>query len=483
MKSNEAYRREEFEATFQKLERYLFQSSAMPMVMVNTDGIIVKINQAYEDWSGLSAEELVGSYMPDKVKNCRTHLVAKTGIPEIHCIQHVFNETILSTRLPIFDEEGTLVGAWAMVDVNNYQSMLELQRKIEQQKNSISKYQNELRTLTSGKYWFTDILGRSPGITKAKADAAAAAEAQIDVMIRGETGVGKELFAHAIHNSGPRAGGPFISLNCSALSPNLVEAELFGYEGGAFTDADKRGRQGKFEFANGGTLFLDEIGDMPISIQPKLLRAIEAREVTRVGGHKAIPLDLQVIAATNCDLERMVEQGVFRRDLYYRLSAYVVTIPPLRTRREDIPLLAKHFIMQCNQKLVRAVRDIDHATLERFNTYSWPGNVRELQHAIEHAMNILPDDAAIITPEYLPAHITAEPGSAVRAPQMAQTATGSLSGAMQDMEHRTICRVLREHGGNISESARVLQMSRQKLQYRIKRYKINIRELLENPPQ
>ena len=139
--------------------------------------------------------------------------------------------------------------------------------------------------------------------------------------------------------------------------------------------------------------------------------------------------------------------------------------------------------MQCNQKLVRAVRDIDHATLERFNTYSWPGNVRELQHAIEHAMNILPDDAAIITPEYLPAHITAEPGSAVRAPQMDQTATGSLSGAMQDMEHRTICRVLREHGGNISESARVLQMSRQKLQYRIKRYKINIRELLENPPQ
>lgn len=463
MKSNEAYRREEFEATFQKLERYLFQSSAMPMVMVNTDGIIVKINQAYEDWSGLSAEELVGSYMPDKVKNCRTHLVAKTGIPEIHCIQHVFNETILSTRLPIFDEEGTLVGAWAMVDVNNYQSMLELQRKIEQQKNSISKYQNELRTLTSGKYWFTDILGRSPGITKAKADAAAAAEAQIDVMIRGETGVGKELFAHAIHNSGPRAGGPFISLNCSALSPNLVEAELFGYEGGAFTDADKRGRQGKFEFANGGTLFLDEIGDMPISIQPKLLRAIEAREVTRVGGHKAIPLDLQVIAATNCDLERMVEQGVFRRDLYYRLSAYVVTIPPLRTRREDIPLLARHFLESACQKTGRVRKPISDTCMEAMMNHPWQGNVRELSNFVRN-MVIRADPRE----RFYSMPLESESVRTQKSKPMGEE--------LANYELTALCQALQQTKGNISKTAELLQIDRNTVYRKIKKFKLTREE-------
>ena len=385
MKKQDGFRgTEDYEAAFQEMERYLFQSSAMPMVMVNTEGIIIKVNQAYEDWSGLTSQELIGSYMPDKVESCRTHIVAKTGVPEIHCIQQVFGETILSTRLPIFNAEGELIGAWAMVDVNNYQSMLELQRKIEQQKNSISKYRSELRTFTSGKYWFSDILGKSAGILKAKADAAAAAEAQIDVMIRGETGVGKELFAHAIHNSGPRANGPFISLNCSALSPNLVEAELFGYEGGAFTDADKHGRQGKFEFANGGTLFLDEIGDMPVSIQPKLLRAIEAREITRVGGQKVIPLDLQIVAATNCDLERMVEQGVFRRDLYYRLSAYVVTIPPLRAREEDVPILSRHFLEEACRKTGRVVKPISSECMSQMMECPWRGNVRELSNFIRN---------------------------------------------------------------------------------------------------
>ncbi len=457
---------QDFEATFRQLEQHMFLSAAMPMVMVDTDGIIIKINRAYEDWCGLSAKELVGSYMPDKIQTCRTHVVAQTGIPEIHCIQQAFGETILSTRLPIFDEDGKLIGAWAMVDVNNYQSMLELQRKIEHQRNSISKYQNELRTFISGKYWFTDILGRSPGIMKAKADAAAAAEAQIDVMIRGETGVGKELFAHAIHNSGPRSGGPFISLNCSALSPNLVEAELFGYEGGSFTDADKRGRQGKFEFANGGTLFLDEIGDMPVSIQPKLLRAIEAREITRVGGQKVIHLDLQIVAATNCDLERMVEQGVFRRDLYYRLSAYMVTIPPLRTRREDIPILVRHFLEIACRKTGRVMKPISEACMADIMTRSWRGNVRELSNFIRNMV------------------IRTDPQeqfygmSGAETPGFSETEEEADTEPLTDFEMAALRRALQRTRGNISRAAGLLQIDRNTVYRKMKKFGITREEFL-----
>ncbi len=344
-----------------------------------------------------------------------------------------------------------------MVDVNDYQSMVDLQKRIEHLKHSISKYESELRTLTSGKYTFDDILGQSDGIMKAKADGAAAADAQIDVVIRGETGVGKELFAHAIHTAGPRAGGPFVSLNCSALSPSLVESELFGYSAGAFTDADKRGRQGKFEFANGGTLFLDEIGDMPISIQPKLLRAIEAREITRVGGSEVIPLDLQIVAATNCDLERMVEQGVFRRDLYYRLSAYVVNIPPLRSRREDIPILARHLVEEACHKTGRTVRPISEGCMREMLDYGWPGNVRELNNYVRNM--VIRSDSSV---RFFAAdrHLTAGAAGNPPAPHEAIT----------DYESRALRAALARARGNISRAGELLQMDRNTVYRKMKKY-------------
>lgn len=215
---------------------------------------------------------------------------------------------------------------------------------------------------------------------------------------------------------------------------------------------------------------------MPINLQSKLLRVLQDGMIRRVGGASEIHVDVRVLSNINIPPYQAIAENKLRRDLFYRLGVVNINIPPLRERREDIPLLAKHFIMQCNKKLVRNVNNIDGATLERFYAYGWPGNVRELQHAIEHAMNILPDDASTITPEYIPEHILA--GSVSAAPVPAPNGRESLNGAIQDLERRTICKVLRENGGNISESARVLKMSRQNLQYRIKRYKIDVQALL-----
>lgn len=455
----------EIEQEYAELKKHIFRSATVPMIMVNADGIIVKVNRAYEEWSGIPAQELVGSYMPDKVDNCRTHMVAKTGKPELHQIQRAFGRMILSTRLPIFNSEGKLVGAWAMVDSNDRQSIIDLHKRIERQENSLNNYKNELQTYTSGRYSLDDILGESPSILTAKADVATAAAAQIDVMIRGETGVGKELFAHAVHNSGLRADGPFISMNCSALSPNLAESELFGYEGGSFTDADKRGRPGKFEYANGGTLFLDEIGDMPLSLQPKLLRAIESREVTRVGGQKAIPLDIQIVTATNCDLEQMVEQGLFRRDLYYRLSAYMVHVSPLRERKQDIPILAQFFLETACAKFNRAVKPISETCMAQMMEHSWPGNVRELNNFVRN-MIIRSDPAA----PYYQAVLGREVKRVSAAPAPEEGTT------LSSHEEQALRQALQRTGGNISRVASLLQVDRNTVYRKMKKYNLN-REL------
>ena len=431
-------------------------------------------------------EDIASVYRPQDGKNLLVpQVIAEKrpllGIRQYYSTRYGKNVDIVASSFPVV-QNGQVLGGfsimedWSTID-SLHKQIMDLQDKLVER----TAGRNRNRSVLSAKYTFDDIIHISNMMNSVVAQCRQVAKTDSSVMIYGETGTGKELFAQSIHNESRRADGPFLAINCAAIPENLLESLLFGTEKGAYTGAERRA--GLFEQADGGTLLLDEINSMNINLQSKLLRVLQDGVIRRVGGMNEIRVNVRVLSNINMPPYEAIEQKRLRRDLFYRLGVVNITVPPLRERREDIPLLAKHFIMQCNQKLVRAVRDIDHATLERFNTYSWPGNVRELQHAIEHAMNILPDDAAIITPEYLPAHITAEPGSAVRAPQMAQTATGSLSGAMQDMEHRTICRVLREHGGNISESARVLQMSRQKLQYRIKRYKINIRELLENPPQ
>lgn len=268
--------------------------------------------------------------------------------------------------------------------------------EIPQDSNGLSKYFSNDRYLNQ-------IVGSSESIVELKKTLIYASKYQSNVLILGESGTGKGVFAKALHDLGDRRNEPFIPINCAAIPDNLIESELFGYEGGAFTGANKEGKIGKFEAANNGTIFLDEIGDMPISLQPKLLRAIETGKITRVGGNKQIQLDVRFIAATNKNLKEQIEKNLFRDDLYYRLCVIPINVLPLRDRREDIIQLAKYFIEKYNKKFSKTVKVLSDDAKKALLIYDWPGNVRELENAIEFA--VIMEQTDKLNASSLPANI------------------------------------------------------------------------------
>lgn len=247
---------------------------------------------------------------------------------------------------------------------------------------------------------FDDLVGKDPRFLQAISQARAAAASNSTVLLLGESGTGKDLFAQAIHNASPRRHQPFVAINCGAIPRELITSELFGYEEGAFTGAKRGGNPGKFELADQGTLFLDEIAEMPLELQTNLLRVLEDRRVMRVGGKEYIPVNVRIIAATNKDLAAEVEKGNFRRDLYYRLNVMVITLPPLRERSQDIEVLAQYFLRRIAEKLGKKVEAFSPHTMTIFQNYPWPGNVRELQNVIERAVNLATGE--LITPDLLP---------------------------------------------------------------------------------
>lgn len=253
---------------------------------------------------------------------------------------------------------------------------------------------------------FNDIIGTSKAITEVKAKAAKIARGNSTVLIVGESGTGKEVFARAIHTAGTHGHKPFVPINCGAIPEQLLESELFGYEEGAFTGARRGGKPGKFELANGGTIFLDEIGNMSLYLQAKLLRVLQERQIERVGGTRVVPVDIRVIAATNNDLQDMVRRGRFREDLYYRLSVIPLVIPPLRQRREDIPLLLDYYTRRFSGLLGKKVEGFSKEALELCLAYPWPGNIRELINAVEYAINM--GEGPLVMPESLPPRLREE---------------------------------------------------------------------------
>ena len=316
---------------------------------------------------------------------------------------------------------------------------------------------------------FQAIIGESPVIRELLEMIARVAPTEATVLIRGESGTGKELIADALHHGSPRAKGPFVKVNCAALAETLLESELFGHEKGAFTGADRQ-RDGKFMQANGGTLFLDEIGETSPAMQVKLLRALQQREIQRVGGEAALQVDVRVIAATNRDLEREARNGNFREDLYYRLNVVQLEAPPLRERAEDIPILAKHFVAQFAARNRRVVEDISDECLRRLVAYPWPGNVRELENAIERGVILML--GSHLTEKSLPLTIqryqeggganTAAPGQS-----LGQTQTGD---SLSEAEKRLILQTLAVTNGNKSEAARRLGITRKTLHNKLERY-------------
>ena len=319
---------------------------------------------------------------------------------------------------------------------------------------------------------FDELIGQSESLRRVLDMAQRAAPTDLTILIQGESGTGKEVLAQAIHRLSLRKDGPLIPVNAAAIPEGLLESELFGHERGAFTGAI-RARPGRFELAHGGTLFLDEIGDMPLSMQVKILRALQERKIERVGGVKSIGVDVRIVAATHQNLEKMVADGRFRQDLFYRLQGVTLRLPPLRERVDDLPTLVGYLLERAAQRLWRTAATVTPEAMRCLWTYQWPGNVRELQHTLEAAM-VLSD--GVIMPEHLPVAIQSSgaPSPLVVDPIM-KLAGGSLDDMLEESERRMILDALGKAGGVQARAAKILGISERSLWYRVKKLKIPTR--------
>jgi Nif-specific regulatory protein len=342
---------------------------------------------------------------------------------------------------------------------------LRIQRLVDQERRQLVEENTQLKQELKERYEFTHIIGNSGPMRRVYEQVSQVVGTSATVLIRGESGTGKELIAHALHQHSPRAGQPFIRVNCAALPETLVESELFGYERGAFTGALAR-RKGRFELADGGTLFLDEIGELSPSTQAKLLRVIQEREFERLGGTATIQVDVRLIAATSKDLERAQAEGTFREDLYYRLNVFAICVPPLRERKSDVLLLADHFVEKYARLHGRSIKRISTPAIDMLMTYHWPGNVRELENTIERA--ILVADGDVIHGHHLsPTLQTAEASGTV--------VSGSLGEAVAAFESNLIQDALKTTRGNRARAARLLSTTERIINYKIRRYGIDPR--------
>ncbi len=346
----------------------------------------------------------------------------------------------------------------------------------------LSEYTGYLNQQLHGEFDFGNIIGESAALNEVLTKIEQVAPTSSTVLLRGETGTGKELVAHAIHINSPREEKPFVRVNCAALAPGILESELFGHEKGSFTGAMER-RRGRFELADGGTLFLDEVGDLPMEVQIKLLRTLQERELERVGGNETIKVDVRVVSATNRNLEKMIEEGEFREDLYYRLNVFPINLPPLRDRLDDLPVLANHFAAKFARQMGTPPQGLAPDGMAKLREYNWPGNVRELENIIERAM-ILARGAPLAathldfgrraathsntTSGAVPIVVPASSSAPVA---QAQAEDGkSLAERLLESERKEIVAAVEKSRGNIASAARTLGINRSTLYYRLRKH-------------
>ncbi|MEN6389405.1 MAG: sigma 54-interacting transcriptional regulator [Syntrophomonas sp.] len=383
----------------------IIESSFDGLYIADGRGITLRVNKAFEMITGISSEEFLGRDVDDientgLVSESVTALALKKREP-VTIIQ-TYEKTgalTLATGNPVFDKNGNLFRV--VSNVRDITELDNLKHKLEQMQTLSQHYQNQLRSLRL-QYANTEVVVNAPCMKELLDTAFRMAQVDSTILIVGESGTGKELIAELIHNNSPRNSEAFIKVNCGAIPDNLLESELFGYEGGAFTGARKEGRHGYLEMANKGTIFLDEIGDLPYNVQVKLLRFLQNKEITRIGGSGPFKVDVRVVAATNRDLLEMVKQKLFREDLYYRLNVVPLNVPPLRDRKEDIPSLVSYFLQRFNRKYHMTKR-ISPDVVATFIHYNWPGNVRELENLIERLLVVTSGD--LISLPALPDHL------------------------------------------------------------------------------
>ncbi|KAF0198076.1 MAG: sigma-54 dependent transcription regulator [Bacillota bacterium] len=374
------------------------------IVVVDKHGLITMMSQDYLKFLGLKEENAIGHHVTDIIENTRMHIVVETGIPEIADIQLIKGSYMVATRIPMISN-GEIIGAVGKVLFRNIDDLDALREKISRMEEQLELYKGQINKTHRSRYSFSNIIGRSESIGSVKRHATKAALSDATVLLLGESGVGKEVFAQAIHSHSKRSSYPFVRVNCAAIPNELLEMDLFGFEEGAFFGARKGGKMGKFEIADGGTLFLDEIADMPLSMQAKILRVLQEREVEKIGSETPKRIDVRIIVSSNKDLEERVRMGFLREDLYYRICAWSLVIPPLRDRKEDIIDLVEHILDKYSHKYGKPIEGVSEKTMSFLYKYSWPGNVRELENELERAIGQLDKDW-LIQPEHLSEKIT-----------------------------------------------------------------------------
>jgi len=453
------------EELLKQLEMYrlIFDSIYNGALVTDEKGYVTHFNKPYGEFLGVNPDDQIGSHCTDSVENSRMHIVAQTGKSEINQSHRIMGQNMVVQRIPI-KKDGRVIAVFGQVMFKDVKDVRKLATELSLLESKVKLYEEELINLRSTRYTFDSIIGSSQAIKSLKIEALRAAANQFPVLISGESGTGKELFAQAIHHAGPRRVHPFVRINCAAIPKDLLESELFGYEKGAFTGADPNGKPGKFELARHGTVFLDEVGDLPLEMQPKLLRVIEDKEFERVGGTKIIQSDFRIIAATNQNLEQMLIDNRFRKDLFYRLNVIPLHIPPLRERKSDILPTTRHLLKQMAREANLEEQKIDREAEKALNNYGWQGNVRELSNVLERTMSTLEGDT--IRLQHLPFYVYR---SHRKFPEHHQS---PLKDVQTRTEKEAILYTLQETKNNKTRAAKILGIHRTLLYKKMSKYKI-----------
>jgi transcriptional regulator with PAS, ATPase and Fis domain len=440
----------------------LLSSPFEAMTVIDKQKRLVYLSPVHEKFFGLKHGEGNGRPVREVIENTRIDRVIDTGRPEIGEIQRMKGLERVVSRIPI-KRDGEVIGAYGRVMFGGPGQLESMARRINALEREVEFYRREAAVLRDRTYGLEHLIGDSPAMQKLRSEIVKVAPLEIPILISGESGTGKELVAHSLHRLSARRDASMVVVNAAALPATLVESELFGYEPGTFTGADKKGRKGKFEQAAGGTMFLDEIGDMPLEIQVKLLRVLQDRMVERVGGDRPYQVDFRLVSATNCDLRRLVAESKFRLDLFYRISAIVIEVPPLRMRIADIPELAEHFLKDIAERHGRPIPELAPDAISYMTEQGWPGNVRQLRHEVERAFVFAENGriTADILEQYGEGSRAPRGAAAMSSPTMASgREPTTMQKAVEQIETEVVREAMVRHKGNKKRVANELGISR-----------------------
>lgn len=432
---------------------------------IDEHGVVTMFNARAEQLYKIKREEIVGKPITDFFSDLVITKVQHNAITSGQVVRDQYHQPVLGAHVlcnagPVLMQNRVIGAVTAEREITE---TMRLSNELARSNTQVSNLQREIMKINRPTDAFGKIYGQSPALTSVVEMAKRVAHTDVSILLRGESGTGKELFAEAIHRASSRHDKPFVIINCGAIPFNLFESELFGYLPGSFTGADRRGRKGKFDEANHGTLFLDEIGELPLDMQVKLLRVLQNQRFYRVGGGDPIAVDVRVISATNRPLEKMIEEGLFRDDLYYRINVVSLEIPPLRERKEDISQLVRLFVRECCMKQGIPAKHIEPEVIEAMRRYSWPGNIRELRNVAERMVVL--SESGSITADNLPSLIKYENDS---------NGLGDEFGCLLDITDKTerdlIMQALDKCGNDRSRAAKLLGIPRSTLYYKLNKY-------------